>query len=243
VTHNDNREVINHIWITIAPEAPRLNRSDIIFRIYWDGNDYLELDMAPENTAYFHAWYNQQVTEAPPERKNEWGTLPVETGKNPKGEWNYLILDTEGKGHYVCVNYFVNTPTLHRTGTEDYFTSSWCPNEIFQHAYYGYARVPSLLGWMGRTHCYRFHIEDPVYFDRSLRFSIEHGHNNCLTLEMASVAYWYQDSPLKLDPIPTKEERKLMPTIGVTDIHRWRHEWRKSVGPETNPWGNERLPE
>jgi len=69
--------------------------------------------------------------------------------------------------------------------------------------------------------------------------NIEHGHNNCLTLEMASVAYWYLDKPSKVDPIPTKEERKLMPVINFIDMHRWRHEWRKNKGEETNPWGNE----
>jgi hypothetical protein len=324
----DGAGMIDHIWITISPEAPELNRSDIILRVYWDGReypsvespigpffgqgwdetypwtslplaaspvkgnalvsyfkmpfatgarfeienqadvvigafyyyiDYLEMEQAPKNLAYFHAWFNHQVTEAPEEGENEWGLLPMETGKNPGGENNYLILDTRGKGHYVGVNYFVNSPTpvwygegddfffidgekqpsLHGTGTEDYFNSSWCPNELYSHAYFGYARVPSDIGWLGRTHAYRFHLEDPVYFDESLRFTIEHGHNNCLTLEMASVAYWYQDQPVQLAPIPTKEERKLKPTINYLDMHRWRHEWRKNKGSDTNPWGNE----
>jgi hypothetical protein len=31
---------INHIWITISPEAPELNRSDIILRMYWDGKRF-----------------------------------------------------------------------------------------------------------------------------------------------------------------------------------------------------------
>jgi hypothetical protein len=324
--------MINHIWITISPEAPELNRSDIILRMYWDGNeypsvespigpffgqgwdetypwaslplaaspvkgnalvsyfkmpfargarieienqadvkiaafyyyiDYVEMDEAQEDLAYFHAWYNQEVTEADPEGENEWGILPAETGKNPLGERNYKILETSGKGHYVGVNYFVNCPTpvwygegddmffidgselpvLHGTGTEDYFNSSWCPNELYDHAYFGYARVPDKLQWMGRTHCYRFHIDDPIYFDKSLLFSIEHGHNNVLTLEMASVAYWYQDAPHKLEPIPDKEARKLMPVINMIDIHRWRHEWRKNMEEDSNPWGNENLPQ
>jgi len=328
----DGAGCINHIWITISPEAPELNRSDIILRIYWDGFeypsvespigpffgqgwdetypwaslplaaspvkgnalvsyfqmpfatgakiiienqadinigafyyyiDYIEQEKPTENLAYFHAWYNQEVTVAHKEGENEWGVLPVETGKNPLGERNYKILETQGKGHYVGVNYFVNCPTpvwygegddmffidgaematLHGTGTEDYFNSSWCPNELYNHAYFGYARVPDELMWMGRTHCYRFHIEDPLYFDESLLFSIEHGHNNVLTLEMASVAYWYQDAPVKLEPIPDKEARKLMPVINMIDIHRWRHEYRKNMGEGSNPWGNERIPE
>lgn len=323
---------INHIWITISPEAPELNRSDIILRMYWDGSDfpsvespigpffgqgwdetypwaslplaaspvkgnalvsyfrmpfatgarieienqadtrigafyyyidYTEVEKPADRLAYFHAWYNYQVTEAAPEGENEWGLLSNEVGKNPRGEKNYLIMETEGKGHYVGVNYFVNSPTpvwygegddmffidgaekatLHGTGTEDYFNSSWCPNESYQHAYFGYARVPDDIGWLGRTHCYRFHLEDPIYFDKDLRFSIEHGHNNYLTLEMSSVAYWYQDRPVKLKPIPGKEERQLLPVINFLDMHRWRHEWRKNMGEGTSPWGNERIPE
>jgi hypothetical protein len=322
--------MIDHIWITISPEAPRLSRSDIILRFYWDGNDfpsaespigpffgqgwdetypwaslplaaspvkgnamvcyfkmpfstgarveienqseetvtafyyyidYIEMDRPPPDIAYFHAWYNHEVTRAAPEGENEWSLLDDEVGKNPSGERNYRILDTKGKGQYVGVNYYVNSPTpvwygegddmffidgaempsLHGTGTEDYFNSSWCPNEKYQHLYYGYARTPSEIGWLGRTHCYRFHIDDPIYFDKSLRFTIEHGHNNYLTLELASVAYWYLDKPSKLDPIPGKEERELMPVINYLDIHRWRHEWRKNAGEESNPWGNERI--
>jgi len=320
--------IINHIWITISPEAPELNRSDIILRMYWDGSeypsvespigpffgqgwdetypwtslplaaspvkgnalvsyfqmpfasgarieienqadkkiaafyfyiDYVEQDKPEENLAYFHAWYNQQTTEAAPEGENEWGLLSSEIGKNPKGERNYKILHTVGKGHYAGVNYFVNSPTpvwygegddmffidgselpiLHGTGTEDYFNSSWCPNELYSHPYFGYARTPDDIGWLGRTHCYRFHIDDPVFFDESLLFTIEHGHNNYLSLEMASVAYWYLSKPAKLDPIPGKEARKLKPVINLLDMHRWRHEWRKNMGEETNPWGNE----
>jgi len=179
------------------------------------------------------------------------------------GEQNYKIMEVAGKGHYVGINYFVNSPTpvwygegddmffidgaekasLHGTGTEDYFNSSWCPNENYAHPYFGYARTPDDIGWLGRTHCYRFHIDDPIYFDNSLLFTIEHGHNNYLTLEMSSVAYWYLDKPSKLDPIPGKEERKLKPVISYLDMHRWRHEWRKNMGEGTNPWGNERIPE
>ena len=324
--------MIKHIWITISPEAPKLNRSDIILRMYWDGEDYpsvespigpffgqgwdesypyasLPLAAAPvkgnalvsyfkmpfkkgarieiENQAdieigafyyyidyvelkepikdagYFHAWYNHEITEAAPEGENEWSILGDAPEKNLLGERNYEFMSTKGKGHYIGVNYFVNCPTpiwygegddmmfidgaelatIHGTGTEDYFNTSWCPNEIYSHPYFGYARVPDEMGWLGRTHVYRFHIDDPIFFDKSFRFTIEHGHYNYLTLDLASVAYWYQEKPVKLKPIPSKEARKFMPVINMIDIHRWRHEWRKNIGPETNPWGNERIEE
>ena len=322
--------IINHIWITMSPRPPKLNRTNVIFRIYWDGLeypsvespigpffgqgwdesynfsslplaafplegnalvsyfkmpfkkgarieienqtdetigafyfyiDYVELDEPNPDAGYFHAWYNHEVTEPPEEGENEWGLISKDVGINPKGEDNYLIVNTMGKGHYIGVNYYVNCPTpiwygegddmifidgdkyptLHGTGTEDYFNSCWSPNEKYSHPYFGYARTPSNIRWLGRTHVYRFHIEDPVYFSKSLHFTIEHGHNNYLALELASVAYWYLDKPSKLKPIPNKKARELKPVINFLDIHRWRHEWRKNFDSDSLKWGNERI--
>ncbi len=126
-----------------------------------------------------------------------------------------------------------NANSMNGTGTEDYFNTSWSPNTAFCSPYFGYPRVNGNFGWLGRTHVYRFHIEDPVYFDKSLRISIEHGHNNYLTLDLASVAYWYADKPSHLKPIPDKEDRKFMPDISVVDINRWRDAWRKAMGNDS----------
>ena len=201
-----------------------------------------------------------QLTEALGDGENEWSTLGPQ-GQNPKGDRNYLIADIKGKGHFVGVNYYVHSPgpmwygegddmifidgddkpTLHGTGTEDYFNTSWCPKVIYNHPYFGYARVNDDLGWLGRTHVYRFHISDPLYFEKSLKFTIEHGHNNCLTLDLASVAYWYQAAPgAKLPAIPDKASRRPRRFIQPADIHRWRHEWRKSRDSKEKLWGNER---
>ncbi len=222
--------------------------------------DYVEVDALPDDMGRFCAWYNHELTEAADEGENEWGLLG-EPGKNPQGQDNYLIADIKGKGHFVGVNYYVHSPTpmwygegddmifidgdkrptLHGTGTEDYFNTSWCPKTAFTHPYYGYARLNDDIGWLGRTHVYRFHISDPLYFQESLKFTIEHGHSNNLTLDLASVAYWYQASPLaKLTPIPDKASRKPKRFINQSDIHRWRHEWRKSKGGDRELWGNER---
>lgn len=223
--------------------------------------DYVQLKKLPKDMGRFHAWFNHKLTEAPPEGENEWSLLGKQ-GLNTTGDKNYLIADIEGKGHYVGVNYFVDNPGpmwygegddmifidgekwppgLHGTGTEDYFNTSWSPNNLYQHPFYGYARVNNDIGWLGRTHVYRFHVTDPIYFDKSLRFTIEHGHNNNLTLDLSTVAYWYQTEPHKVFPkFPTRQERKLMPKIGVVDIHRWRDAWRKSMGGGPELWGNEK---
>lgn len=320
--------IINHIWITIAPEAGKLSRNDIIIRMYWDGNtypsvespigpffgngwnetynfistpltvspgwgksyvsyfampfakgakieienqtgakiesfyfniDYTEMPALPENTGRFHAWYNHEITEALPEGENEWGTLG-ETGTNPTGKDNYVFADIKGKGQFVGVNYYVNcptpmwygegdemvfidgatTPTLNGTGTEDFFNTSWCPKELFQHPYFGYPRVNNETGWLGHTHVYRFFIADPVFFDTACRFTIEHGHNNNLTLDLASVAYWYQDKASALPQALTKAQRVHKPIIGASEIHKWRDAWRTDNGKKTQLWGNEK---
>lgn len=320
--------IINHIWITCGPGADKLNRDDLVLRMYWDGAshpsveaplgaffgngwgetynvvsaplavspgwgrayvsyfampfargakieienqseqtiealyfniDYVELPSLPAHYGRFHAWYNHEVTEALPDGENEWGVLGPQ-GENRDGAGNYLIADIQGKGQFVGVNYYVNCPTpmwygegdemvaidgepiskMTGTGTEDYFNTSWCPKEVFSHPYFGYPRVNGETGWLGRTHVYRFHITDPIHFEKSCRFTIEHGHNNALTLDLASVAYWYQDQPGRLPRGFTREERKPMPAITPRDIHVWRDAWRKQMGGGAKLWGNEK---
>jgi hypothetical protein len=221
--------------------------------------EYAEMAKLPENSGRFHAWYNHEITKALPDGENEWGLLG-EPGKNLNGKDNYLFADIEGKGQIVGVNYYVNCPTtmwygegdemifidgdavpaFNGTGTEDFFNTSWCPKELYQHPYFGYPRVNNETGWLGHTHVYRFFIADPVFFDKSCRFTIEHGHNNNLTLDLASVAYWYQDSPGKLPRSFTKEERQPKPLIGASEIHRWRHAWRLENKSGAQLWGDEK---
>jgi hypothetical protein len=220
--------------------------------------DYMEYKKLPEDLGRFHTWYNHKLTLAPEQGENEWQIMrPDEENRHP--ERNYLFADVKGKGQFVGINYYVQSPspmwygegddvffidgdtipTLHGTGTEDYFNTSWCPREIYAHPYFGYARVSKETGWIGRTHVYRFHISDPIYFDRSLKVSIEHGHSNGSTLDLASVAYWYQEKASALPPAVSKKDRQPMPQIGPVDIFKWRQEWRKNKGNKPDLWGNE----
>lgn len=215
------------------------SESDILSFFYYV--DYEEREILDEESGRFHAWWNHQLTEAGPDCKNQGETLDS-YGQNTTGEDNYLFMETTGTGHFVGVNYYVNSPsplwygegddmffidgeawpsTLHGTGTEDYFNTSWCPKELYQHPYFGLIRVNSKSGFLGRTHCYRFHLLDPVRFTKSLRATIEHGHNNCVFLEVASVAYWYQTEPHQpFPPIETRQARKPLAEGGPMDIHR-----------------------
>ena len=234
------------------------NQSDHTIEAFYFYVDYLEMDKLPKEMGRFHAWYNHELTDALPEGETEWGVVG-ENKNNTTGADNYVFADIKGKGHFVGINYYVHCPTpmwygegddmwfidgeqkpsLIGTGTEDFFNTSWCPKEPFSHPYFGYPRVNNDIGWLGRTHVYRFFINDPVFFETELKATIEHGHNNNLTLDLASVAYWYQDKASALPPAPTKEERRLKPFISNTDIHKWRHEWRKSKGNGSKLWGNE----
>ncbi len=227
--------------------------------------DYEEHDLIAEDVPKFHAWYNQALTQPFGGTENEWSVLGDEP-KNPSDRSNYVFCECDGCGHYLGVNYYVHSPgpiwygegddmfmidgeswpgSLHGTGTEDYFNMSWCPDEEFQHPHFGCARAPGRnndsgrFGWIGKTHLYRFHIPDPIRFRKSLRASIEVGHANVLTLDINSVAYWYQTLPSRpFPPLPSAQERIPRPEIGVVEIHKWRDAWRRERGNGIL-WGNE----
>jgi len=232
--------------------------------------DYEEHESMPADQARFHASYRQELTtpESYPDNdvEAEWELL-APYAKNPSDANNYVWCECKGTGHFVGVNMYIGNPgpiwygegddmflvdgegwpgSAHGTGTEDYFNMSWCPDENYQHPYFGTARAPGVLnnsprfGWIGRTHCYRFHLEDPIRFKKSLRASIEHGHANSLCLEIASVAYWYQTLPSRpLPALPPAADRLPRPETRVQEIHRWRDEWRKTKGGGLL-WGNEK---
>ncbi|NQX56986.1 DUF2961 domain-containing protein [Pedobacter panaciterrae] len=220
--------------------------------------DYVEMKSLPSNAGRFHACYNTELTGPADSVENEhWmfgPGIPNKTGKD-----NYVIADIKGKGHFVGVNYYVHSPTpywygegddmifidgdehpsLIGTGTEDYFNTSWgAPKVPYSTPYFGYPKVNDDIGFLGKTHIYRFNIVDPIYFDKSMKFTIEHGSMNVLTLDLASVAYWYQDKAVAVPEIPDAAARKPMPMIGPAEIHKWRNEWRKNKGNDPKLWGN-----
>ncbi len=161
-------------------------------------------------------------------RKNVWET------PNLTDEGNYLILTAQGKGHYVGCHLDIDCyirqkndwygegdemividnepwpPRLHGTGTEDYFNTAWCPAEEFNTPYHGLTVYSGTEEWPwgGKNSSYRFHIEDPVFFEKTIRVSIEHGHANNLSNDYSSTAYWYQSEPHEPFPaLPGVKER------------------------------------
>ena len=244
------------------------NQSDSRVDAFYYYIDYEERSALPAETAMFHACWRRELTrpEGGDRGENEWCSVSFPYDLHPSAENNFVFADIEGRGHFVGINYYVDCPTpmwygegddmwlidgepwpgsLHGTGTEDFFNSSWCPDQAYMHPYFGYARVPDrTLGWLGRTHCYRYFLEDPIHFQTSLMGSIEHGHANVLTLDLVTVAYWYQTEPHKRwAPLPPPEERQNMPVIGPREIHKWRNAWRRELQElhgTDRLWGNEK---
>lgn len=144
-----------------------------------------------------------------------WGT------PNLDGKDNYVILEAEGKGHYVGCHLDIDCfapekndwwgegddmifidgepwpPRLHGTGSEDYFNTAFGPQQEFNSPYQGITVNSGNADWpwQGKNSLYRYHIEDPIYFEKSIRVTIEHGHANSLTNDYSSTAYWYQTEP------------------------------------------------
>ncbi|MER6946244.1 glycoside hydrolase family 172 protein [Nonomuraea sp. NPDC000554] len=193
--------------------------------------DYELFDSAEEGLGYFHAqWRCQRPTDGVEQGSESNRAFQVE-GVNDTGGGNYVILDAEGRGHYVgCVLNIRNLretsdwnwygegddmifidgepfpPSLHGTGTEDYFNTAWCPTQSYHAPYHGIT-MPGGDNWSGEISLYRFHVEDPITFDESIRVTIEHGHANKRSDDYSSVAYWYQTLPHRPFGLAPVEER------------------------------------
>ena len=196
--------------------------------------DYDELKTLPAGLGRFHAWWN----------RNNPCTRPKHIGKDPdinlSDKDNYLIADIRGRGHYVGCNLSIHNlyggwwgegddmfmvdgakwpPDLHGTGSEDYFGHAWgmqVQNAFLYNgvSYHKKGTEPAQIN--ERITVYRYHVNDPVVFHKSLRVSIEHGHANDRCDDYCSTAYWYQQLPHKRFPkFPDVEARLPRPDAAV----------------------------
>ena len=86
-------------------------------------------------------------------------------------------------------------PSINGTGSEDYFLGAWgFGTHSFAYGLYG-APVKGDEKAGSRTSVYRFHLDSPIPFTKSLKATIEHGHANHRSDNFYSVAYWYQTEP------------------------------------------------
>lgn len=213
-----------HARITITNQGSE-NVDSFYFNI-----DYQALGKdLPADTMYFHAQYRQ----ATPAKgwTNNWDSndTPAVSGKkNLDGKDNYVWLDAAGRGHFVGVTmsilqnqdgwwgegddmFFVDgeaRPSINGTGSEDYFLGAWdFGDRPFSYGLYGApVKGPEFAG--SRSSVYRFHLDSPIPFYKSLRATIEHGHANHRSDNFFSVAYWYQTEPhVPFPELPRVDER------------------------------------
>ena len=217
-----------------------VNECDTDIEKFYYHIDYEEHGEEWKNVGYFHAKWRRELTKASKERYNL-------TGEN-----NYLILYAEGRGHYVgCIlsvhglkpgwwgegddMIFVDgekwPPSLHGTGTEDYIGSAWGFNREFYFPLHGFP-LKGNEDWTGYHSMYRFHLESPIPFTKSIKVTIEHGHANDRADDISSVAYWYQTEPhIDFAPMPPVEKRIPLPLKSRRDILEEIIEEIKSTEP------------
>ena len=190
--------------------------------------DYETYGRSSENDAgYFHAEFR---------RENPFGGWGHEISVNrPEANivnterlaWdnNYVLLETQGRGHFIGCNISVTNfqgtwwgegddmiwvdgykwpPDLHGTGSEDYLNQAWGmqANAFQRNGSSIYERHTN-----GYQTSYVHHIENPVRFEKDIKVTIEHGHGNHLCNEMSSVAYWYADQPCATVAVPSVAQR------------------------------------
>jgi D-arabinan exo alpha-(1,3)/(1,5)-arabinofuranosidase (non-reducing end) len=184
--------------VTVTNEGRR-RTSNLYYHVDWE-----KLPQLPANTPYFHARYRQMLP-APADGKN------------------YVFLEAKGKGHYVGTvmsvvqaeagwfgegdDFFwvdgAAKPSIEGTGSEDYFNDAWGLH-VNDGPYYG-VTVAEGTGLGSRMTAYRWHLVDPIPFQKSLKAEIEHkgwtfnadgsvksGFGERTDL-MSSVAFWYQE--------------------------------------------------
>ncbi len=150
-----------------------VNQSEKRLSLLYYNIDWIKLDSLPDDTPYFYARYRQEY--------------PNEQGKD------YVVLDTQGKGHYVGTVLSVRTrspswfgegdekiyidgeadASIWGTGTEDYFLSAWGLKKTST-PYFGVGYFDE-WGIVGSHTCaYRWHIQDPIVFTKGIRVTFEH---------------------------------------------------------------------
>jgi len=219
-----------------------VNDADAEYVVLYFYIDYEKYDSIPDNLLRFHAhWRRDNPCKGVPSdvaagmsnREFQLG------GENTTGDKNYVILDAKGRGHYVGCNLHITNLRMTRewnwygegddmifvdgekcpsaimgTGTEDYFNTAFCPTQEVREPYHGVI-LGGDANWAGRISLYRYHVEDPITFRKSIRVTIEHGHNNHRSDDYSSTAYWYQQGINRvMPPIPPVEERMPVPLGG-----------------------------
>lgn len=221
-------------------EMEALTKAAVNFYFYVDYEAY---PACPQDELRFHAQFRRCRPESAGVTPDMTLTEFSHGGCNRTGADNYVVLEAEGRGHYVGMNMNIHNlritrewnwygegddmifidgeswpPSLHGTGTEDYFNTAWCPQQEVCTPYHGI-----ILGggpnWSGKISLYRYHLADPVMFQKSIRVTIEHGHANHRNDDISTTAYWYQTEPHRVF-LPLGGLENLLPLPDVVSCDR-----------------------
>jgi hypothetical protein len=191
------------------------------------------LAAVPADAAYLHAQFRR---ENPLQKK---GTYTILDGVQGRGQYvgTYLAYESRSPGWWGEgeIKFFMDGdkdwPTICGTGTEDYFCGSYDFSLSgadgkrhympFSTPYTGLAQVlPLDTSYVPpqRFGLYRWHIPDPVRFEKDLRVTIQalgwQSGGRYLPLEddIASVAFWYQAEPhAKFPALPDNDALSVAP--------------------------------
>jgi Protein of unknown function (DUF2961) len=187
----------------------------------------------PPNSGRFHAqWHHVVRTPVKPGLKKN---TQEGGGSNLTGTDNYVALDAVGRGTYVGLFLTVDNlpggwygegddmifidgakwpPSYSGTGHEEIFNAGACPDKEFAGLYTGFYLIEDLHSpWRGKNQMYHFYVNEPVIFQKDIRVTIEHGHNNNFENSYTSTAFWYQSEPHKAFPplLAAKDRLPLWP--------------------------------
>ena len=171
------------------------NRSAVTVGSFYYNVDVETRPAVDDSALYFHAQFRRVTTTA-----GQPVTLLDATGRGQYVGSGVSMPPLRGRGLWFLEGderVFVDgesAPSIVGTGTEDYFSSGWYfDTGPYSSLYHGLTIKDSLTG---RVSAYRWHIEDPIPFTSSLRFTIEHGGtNDAPRTDYSTVAFWYQTHP------------------------------------------------
>jgi len=105
-------------------------------------------------------------------------------------------------------------PSYSGTRHEEFFNAGACLDEEFAGLYTGFCLIEDIHSpWRGKNQMYYFYVNEPVVFQKDIRVTIEHGHNNNFANSYTSTAFWYQSEPHKTFPpmLAAKDRLPLWP--------------------------------
>ena len=106
-------------------------------------------------------------------------------------------------------------PSHFGTGTEDYYGYAWCSNARFSTAYVGQPASTARRSF-GAASLYRFHVLDPIPFQRALRFDLEVRHwGDPVAVTYDALGFWYAQPAAFAPGSARSRELFRVPELGV----------------------------